>query len=158
MGMFYTKWINNMKRGFTLVECMIVVAIIGMLGAVIIPAVMGARQDTKLREMGYDNAYIHNLKESHAYSEIKRMIESGNLPDSFNNSVSSSPSVPNVSTDNPTILRAIDVDNGETKSIGSRQITVLKINGCQYIELKQGGSTSLSHAGLCENVRHKMGK
>jgi len=48
---------NKMKQGFTLVEIMIVVAIIGLLAAIAIPSFMKARTQSQ------QNACINNLRQ-----------------------------------------------------------------------------------------------
>ena len=54
---------NTMKQGFTLVEIMIVVAIIGLLAAIAIPSFMKARTQSQA------NACINNLRQIEAAKE-----------------------------------------------------------------------------------------
>ncbi len=54
---------NTMKQGFTLVEIMIVVAIIGLLAAIAIPSFMKARTQSQ------QNACINNLRQIEAAKE-----------------------------------------------------------------------------------------
>jgi len=54
---------NKMKQGFTLVEIMIVVAIIGLLAAIAIPSFMKARTTSQM------NACINNLRQIEAAKE-----------------------------------------------------------------------------------------
>ena len=54
---------NKMKQGFTLVEIMIVVAIIGLLAAIAIPSFMKARTTSQA------NACINNLRQIEAGKE-----------------------------------------------------------------------------------------
>lgn len=61
---------NNKKSGFTLVEIMIVVAIIGLLAAIAIPSFM------KSRETAQKNACINNLRQIDAAKE-QWALESG---------------------------------------------------------------------------------
>lgn len=57
------------KQGFTLIEIMIVVLIIGMLAAIAIPSFMKARENSRT------NACINNLRQIDAAKEQWAMVE-----------------------------------------------------------------------------------
>lgn len=62
------------KKGFTLVEIMIVVAIIGLLAAIAIPNFIAARQTAAL------NACLANIRTLQAAVEMFRIANNDNIP------------------------------------------------------------------------------
>lgn len=69
----------NGKRGFTLVELLIVVVILGILGAIVIPSYVGATDDAKL------DALKSHLTTIRAQIELYRMHHNSQYPDSAAN-------------------------------------------------------------------------
>jgi len=56
------------RQGFTLVEIMVVVAIVGLLAGLAIPAVMNARKETRTSICTNNLRQIHQAKEQWAYA------------------------------------------------------------------------------------------
>lgn len=75
-------WLRSRKGGFTLVEIMIVVAIIGLLAAIAIPNFVRAR------ERAQQNACIANMKQ----------IEGGVVQYALNNNLASADAPPTIAT------------------------------------------------------------
>lgn len=88
------RTLNRKRSGFTLLEIMIVVFIIGLLLAIAVPAFTHARDKARTKSCIKNLSHIETAKEQHALADGKSEGDSVNLDDLIPGYVKETPECP----------------------------------------------------------------